>query len=297
MSKGKFGKPKIVEPDDIEKIVLGDGGESPMHEARFTVPEVAAVMAIRNMVIFPGSVTPLGVGREKSSRLIEAVLPEEKVIVLVTQHDEHIEDPTSEQLYREGTAAVVMKLLRSDEGYQTLIVHGLIRVRIEEFVQTEPFFKAKITPLMDIGSTSQEVEARLLDVREQARIVTQLSPNVPEEAQAVLEHIGNAGALTDFLASALPLDISDMQEMLAETNVLRRLTLIQKHLHRQVEVLKLSGELQEQVQASIGKDQREYFLREQLKAIRKELGQEDEQAAEVKELQEKVAAAGMAEEV
>ncbi len=301
MSEDKASKPKIVVPDEPESVIqleIPAPGMGPVDQhGRVTVPEEGAVMAIRNTVVFPGAVMPLIVGREKSSRLIDTVLPDEKVIILLAQRDEQVEDPQPEDLYDVGTAAVVLKLLRTEDGNQTLIVHGLLRVRIEEFSQTEPFMRAKTTPLRDQIPPSKELEARLLDVRQKAMLVVQMSPAVPDEAQAVIEHIEEPGPLTDFLAANMQLDVPTKQHLLAETDVLVRLQELQSHLYRQVEVLKLSGEIQEQVRASIGKDQREYFLREQLKAIRKELDQEDEQAVEIRELREKIEAAGMAEPV
>ena len=299
MSEDKPSKPKIIAPEEPESVIRPEQDIALVSEQKgqLAVPEVAAVMALRNTVIFPGAVLPLTVGREKSSRLIDAVLPDEKVIVLLTQRDERVENPSPEELYEVGVAAVVLRLLRTDEGHQRLIVHGLVRVHVDEFVQAEPFFRAKVSPMSDQVTASNELEARLVDVRQKAQTVVQLSPSVPDEAQAIISSIDPPGPLTDFLAANLPLDISTKQQLLAETDVLGRLKELQGQLHHQVEVLKLSGQLQEQVRASINKDQREYFLREQLKAIRKELGQEDEQAGEVLELEKKVQEAGMGEPV
>ena len=299
MSEDKPSKPKIVAPVEPESVIhpeqdIAAGDEE---KPQLSVPDVAAVMVVRNTVVFPGAVLPLTVGREKSSRLIDTVLPDEKVIVLLTQRDEQVEDPSPEELYEVGVAAVVLRLLRTDEGHQRLIVHGLVRVHIDELVQTEPFFRAKVTPMSDHVTDSTELEARLVDVRQKAQTVVQLSPNVPDEAQAIISSIDQPGALADFLAANMPLDVEVKQQLLAETDVLGRLKELQGQLHRQVEVLKLSGQLQEQVRASINKDQREYFLREQMKAIRKELGQEDEQAAEILELDRKIKEAEMGEAV
>ncbi len=299
MTKEEPNKPKIIVPDEPETVIRPEPARPAPEELErgLPVPEVAGVMAIRNTVVFPGTVTPLLVGREKSRRLLEVVLPDQKVIVLLAQRDAAVEDPGPEDLYGHGTAAAVLKLLRNEDGNQTIIVHGLVRVRIDEFVQVAPFFRARVTPMKDLLAQTKEMEARLLDVRQKALRMVQLAPNVPDEAQLVISNIEAPGPLTDFLAANLVLEVSIKQKLLAETDVVRRLETLESELQRQVEVLELSGQIQEQVRASIDKSQREFFLREQLKAIQKELGQVDEQTAEVEELKKKVGAAGMGEAI
>jgi ATP-dependent Lon protease len=298
MASDEASKPKISVVSEPDRVVRpGDTLDVPMLDGGPPIPDTAAVMAIRNIVVFPGTVMPLTVGREKSRRLIDEVLPQQKVIVLAAQRDPRTEDPAPSDLYDYASAVVVLKLLRGEDGNQTVIVHGLSRVHVEEYVQTAPYLRAKIAVLKDETPPGTEMEARLMDVRAKALRIVQLSPNVPDEAQMVINSIDAPGALTDFLAANLPLEMPIKQELLAETNVLRRLELLQSHLHRQVEVLELSGQIQEQVRASIDKNQREYFLREQLKAIKKELGQFDDQAGEADDLKKKVEAAGMGDAV
>ncbi|OPX25192.1 MAG: endopeptidase La, partial [Planctomycetales bacterium 4484_123] len=290
-------KPKIVAPDQARTVIRPGPQEGSKEEVRFEVPSVAAVMPLRNVVLFPGTVMPLVVGREKSRRLLHDVLPEQKVLVVVAQRQPELEDPGPDDLYDVGTAVVVLKLLRNEDGTQTIIVHGLKRVHIDQFVQSEPFFRAQVTPIEDTDQAGKEVEARLVDVRAKAVRMVELAPNVPDEAREVVNSIPTASALTDFLAANLPMSLPDKQALLAEPSVVRRLEALQRHLYQQVDVLELSGQIQQHVRQSIDKAQREYFLREQLKAIQKELGQTDEQAAEVLELRQRVEAAGMSEAV
>ena len=299
MTEEKVGKPRIVVGEEDDAIIRPEGaaGAAPEPERRTVIPEVAAVMAIKNAVVFPGTVMPLLVGREKSRRLLNDVLPDQKVIVLVAQRDADVEDPGPGELHEVGTAVFVLKLLSNEDGNRTIIVHGLTRVHIDGFEQTEPYLRARITPISDIEAGGKELEARLLDVRQKAVRVVQLAPNVPDEAQVVIGHITSPGALTDFLAANLPLELPVKQSLLAERSVLRRLAVLQQQLYRQVDVLELSGQIQNQVRQSIDKSQREFFLREQLKAIQKELGQADDQTVEVEELKKKVAEAGMSEAV
>lgn len=299
MDQRKPAKPTIIVPEEGPSVIRPGTTTSQPEQGgeQITIPEVAAVLPIRNTVVFPGTMMPLVVGREKSRRLIEEVLPDQRVIVLVTQKDAKVEDPTPEDLHQCGTAVVVLKLLRISKESQTIVVHGLVRVRIEQYVQVDPYFRARITPLEEQVPEGKELEARLLDVRQKALRIVQLSPNIPDEAQVVINSIDQPGALADFLAANLVSDVAVKQELLAETNVLKRLERLEKILYHQVEVLELSGQLQEKVRESIDKTQREYFLREQLKAIKKELGQIDEQSADVEELTKKVNESGMSESV
>ncbi len=261
------------------------------------VPKVAAVMPVHNAVMFPGTVMPITVGREKSRRLLADVLPAQKVIVLLAQREPGQEDPTADDLYRCGTAVLILKVLRMEEGNQSMIVHGLVRVRVRKFLQEEPYFKASVAPAPDSVRKNTEIEALMMSVRQMAGRAIELSPNIPDEARIVLNNIDVPGALADFLASNLPLDTPEKQALLGTFDVARRLREVSKKLHRQLEVLELSSKIQEQVRSNIDKTQREYFLQEQLKAIQKELGQADDRSIEVEELREKLAEAKMPERV
>ena len=302
MTEKKPHKAEIDVGDEPEAVIIPDGtggGGDDGEDRRVALPATPAVMAIRNTVIFPGTVMPLLVGREKSRRLIDDVLPDQKTIVLVTQREGDVEDPAPDELYQVGTAVTVLKLLRNEDGNRTIIVHGLMRVRIDSFSQTDPYYRARVTPIHDVTdkSAEKELEARIMDVREKAERLVELAPNVPDEAQVVINSIESPSALADFLAANLPLELPDKQSLLDEANVLRRLEILQQYLHRQVDVLELSGQIQQEVRQSIDKSQREYFLREQLKAIQKELGQVDEQTAEVDELKGRIDQTKMSEPV
>ncbi len=271
---------------------VGDGDD-----AGVTIPEVAAVMPVPNAVMFPGTVMPLTIRRDKSRRLINDMLPDQKVIILVAQKDADSDDPDSAGLFRFGTAALVLKLLRLEEGGRSIIVHGLSRVRIDEFVQSEPYFKAHVTTVDEPIGVTTEIEALLMNVRQMAERVIELSPNVPDEARVVLHNIDTAGGLADFLASNLPLPTAERQKMLETIDIAARLRLVSVELSRQLQVLELSSKIQDRVRANIDKSQREYFLQEQLKEIQKELGQTDERTAEIDELREKIQRAKMPDRV
>jgi ATP-dependent Lon protease len=289
-------KTKVVDSGESE-VVIHPGAAGPDLGGKLKLPSEAAVLPVRNMVIFPGTVVPLAIGREKSRRLLNSVLPDQKVIVCVCQRNADSDDPAPKDLYDFGTAAVVLKLLKMDEGNQSIIVHGLVRVKIEQWLAKEPYLRARIKVVSDEASQSTETEALMLNARNLARRVMQLAPNIPEEAVVVLNNIDQPGALADFLASNLQLDISTKQALLEELDVKERLRRVSADLGHQLEVLELSDKIQNQVKANIDKSQREYFLQEQMKAIQKELGQVDDKAAEIEQLREKINAAGMPDKV
>jgi len=293
----KTGKQKVTgehEPEIIIRpggITAGSAEEGRLE--RISIPTKVAVLAVRNVVIFPGTILPLTIGREKSRRLISSVLPDEKIIVAVCQKASDVDDPTPDDLYSVGTAAMVLKLLRMEDGGQSLIIHGLARVRIKQWLATKPYLRAKVSVVPDRSELNTETEALLVNVRNTAQRVIQLSSNIPDEAVVVLNNIDQPGPLADFLTSNIQMDTAVKQALLEEQDVNARMLKVSEELQHQLEVLELSNKIQTQVRASIDKSQREYFLQEQLKAIRKELGQFDEKTHEIEELKKKVQAAGM----
>jgi ATP-dependent Lon protease len=283
-----------IRPEEETRLVVSPGAKAPSEDKdAFELPTELAVLPVRNTVTFPGTVVPLSIRREKSQRLLQAVLPEQKTIIAVCQRDPEQDDPGPDDLYRVGTAMLVLKLLRMEEGAQSLIVQGLSRVRIVEWLAVDPYFRARVEPVSEVIVQNQQTEAMLLNVRNQATRIIQLSPSIPDEANVVLNNIHQPGALADFLASNLEMELTQRQELLEETDVSERLRKISAILQRQIEVLELSTKIHDQVKANIDKTQREYFLQEQLKAIRKELGQLDERQIQSDELRKKIDDAGM----
>ena len=300
MTEPKASPHKIITEDDPE-IVVRPGAPLPAQDAQQSqepgMPTEVAVLPVRDLVIFPGTVVPLAVGREKSLRLLDATLPEQKVIVTACQRSPDVQDPEPDDLYPVGTAVVALKLLRMAEGTRTLIVHGLARVHIEEWLSTEPFLRARIRAEPDVDEEDTEAEALAVHVRNLARRAFELTPSIPDEATVVLDNIDRPGALADFLTSNLQMETPAKQGLLAETDSRVRLRRMAEELQKQLEILELSDKIQKQVKGKIDKSQREYYLNEQLKAIRKELGEEDEKGVEIDELKEKIAAASMPEKI
>jgi ATP-dependent Lon protease len=261
------------------------------------LPRELPVLPVREVVVFPGTVVPLTIGREKSKRLIDAVLAGNKLLVICTQRRAEVEDPTIDDIYRVGTAANVLKLLRMPDGTNSLLVHGLIRVGLVEMVATEPYWKAIINPHEDEVQESLELSALAHTARQTAEQVIELSPNIPDEAKMILANIDQPGPLADYLAANLSLGTPQKQELLETFDIADRLRKVIATLNNQLEVLQLSQKIQEDVRSQIDKSQREYYLQQQLKAIQKELGEVDSRTAELEDVRKRVMEAKMPEAV
>ena len=274
--------------------------QTPSDEQKSSLPEIPRelpILPVRNLVVFPGTVVPLTIGREKSKRLTDSVLAGNRLLGVCTQRHEETEDPGIDDIYRIGTVAQVLKLLPMPDGSSSLLVHGIVRVGIEEFVRTDPFWVALINPHEDHVSGSLEIDALTFNARRTAERVIELSPNVPDEALQILASIEKPGPLADFLAANLSLGLAQKQELLETFDVADRLRKVTATLQNQLEILNLAQKIQTDVRTQIDKTQREYFLQEQMKAIRKELGEGDPREGELIELRRRINEASMPEVV
>lgn len=244
--------------------------------SRVVIPDELPVLPIRGTVMFPGTVSPLGVGRPVSRRLLDESLPKSKIIALATQRDENEDEVDPGSIYSVGTAVMVLKLIRQPDETVSIIVHGLGRVRFREFTQTTPYLRAKIERIAERAGEGKTFEAAVAQVREQARQVIEMTPNAPEQAVTVLMNIEDPGNLADFLAANLNLNLQQKQDLLEEPDVAKRIRSVLQHVSNQLEIVKLQQKIQQDVQSSIGDSQKKYVLREQIKAIQKELGEGDE---------------------
>jgi ATP-dependent Lon protease len=227
-------------------------------------------------------------------------MPGEKIIGVITQRRAEVEDPHLEDLHQVGVACMILKLFKLPDGNQSIIVHGLTRFRLDKITQTDPFITGQIQVLEDVLTPGTTLDALVASVRQAANRVIELSPNTPDEAQQVLNGITAPGALADFLAANLPVeknDYSEKQRLLEELDVEQRLRLIANRLGAQLDVLELQSKIQSQVKESIDKSQRRYYLQEQLKAIRKELGDGEVGGSEVETLRARLVAAKLPENV
>jgi len=281
------------EPTSIEPYLPDDKPDLRSNNHELKLPEVIGILPLRNAVAYPGTVTPLAIGRERSKALLADTQSSESIIGLVTQRNAQTDKPSFGDLYSVGTTAAVLKVIKMPQGSINVIVHGIARFKIMEPLATEPYLKARVQALNVKANMTKRLQALIVSVRQTANRVIALSPNVPEEASVLLENIEDPSALADFLAANLSLPIAKKQELLEELDAGKRLEEISVVLASQLEVLELSHKIQGRVKESIDKSQREYFLQEQLKAIQSELGQKDLRTEELKQLAENIAKAKM----
>ena len=257
------------------------------------------ILPLRDTSIFPHSILPLAVGRESTVRLLEENSDTAEFIGVVTQRDATIETPTGSDLYEVGTGVKIHKSVRMPDRSVRLVVQGLFRFRVLRVVQTAPYIRADIEVLSDVISPEEELEIDALTRNLQSVFskVIELSPNLSDEVSSLSSATQGGSRLADFIAQNLPsLETPARQTVLETLEVRQRLTLVHQALLREQEVLELGNKIESQVKDEVGKTQREYYLREQLKAIQKELGETDENTKEVEELRQKIEDAGMPEE-
>src|SRR5262247_1068225 len=264
-----------------------------------TIPEELPILPVRDAVIFPNAVIPLTVGRESSVKLINDVQQSDGMLVVLTQRDKRVDSPAPSDLYDIGTVSMVHRVMKTPEGNLFVIIMGVSRARMREFLQYEPYLRAKIAVLGDEkeDETGVYFQALRRTVLSQFERIIKLSPQLPDDLQTIVINIEDAGRLADYIATNLPnLSIVSKQFVLEQISVRKRLEFLNTELAKELEVLELRSKIQSQVQEEVGKSQREYFLREQLRAIQRELGESDDTQREIEELRKKIEAVGMSEE-
>ncbi|HME89923.1 MAG TPA: LON peptidase substrate-binding domain-containing protein, partial [Myxococcaceae bacterium] len=262
------------------------------------IPQVLPILPLRNSVFFPGGVLPLAVGRQKTIALIKDAVRDDQVIGVVTQRRAEEEDPGSADLYTMGTVARIVKLLKMGEDNYSLVVQGLARFRVLDLVQETPYLKARIEAVEDRTSAENvEVEALGINLKKLAREVIELMPELPAAATELVESISHPGHLADLIAANVDVPIEEKQAVLETVDLKARMKLVLELLNRKREILKLSNKIDSAVKGEMSKTQREYYLRQQLKAIKEELGEMGEEEEELDELQERLKKAGLPPEV
>src|SRR4051794_5639946 len=278
---------EVVEGADIEEVIRERQGQP--------LPGALPVLPVQEMVPFPDTLTPLAVGRPRSMRLVNEVLSGERMLALVASKDPEDEEPGSDKLYDVGVAGVVARMLKVPDGTIRILVQGIERVRLADFVAEEPYLIARIEALPDVVEPSPELEALTHNVQRTFTEIIEQIPYLPEELQLAVANLDDPSALAHLIAGALRISTAEKQELLEQVDVAKRLRRLSEILARELEVVQLGTKIQSQVQSEIDKGQREYYLREQLKAIQQELGEGDEQQAEVNELRERIEAANLPE--
>jgi ATP-dependent Lon protease len=269
-----------------------------MADKQIAIPNQLPILPVRDTVLFPGAVLPLTVGRDSSLALINSLAGEDKVLGVVAQHDPRVEDPAAADLHKVGTFAKVHKTVKMPNGNVVIFLEGLQRFQIIDLLGLKPFLQAQVERMPDIiGEQDNELEALHRNAQDLFRDVVSHSPQLSDDLQSVSANIDDPGRLTDFIAGTLPsLSTLVRQELLETASVRKRLESLIRELSKELEVLELRSKIHEQVQEQVSQNQREYLLREQMKAIQKELGEQDDSQAEIDELRKKVEEAGMTAE-
>src|SRR4249920_719668 len=265
-----------------------------------SIPPELPILPLRDTVLFPNSFMPLAVARESSVRLIDDAIANGKLIAVFTQRDATVEEPLQADLYPVGTATHIHKMFKLPDGSLRLIVQGLSRLTLDEVVSAQPYLRARVSTANDNTQEADrlEVDALARNIKTNFQQVVSLSPLLSDDLQTLASNITEPGRLADFIAASLStISTPVKQEVLETLDIRARMDSLNRILIKELEVLELGSKIQSQVQSEVGKNQREYFLREQMKAIQKELGEGDEQAKEIEELRAKLDAAGMPEPV
>ena len=289
LEEGAPGPPSIevVSHEQVDESMLQPGG---------ALPEAMPVLPLRDMVAYPGTLTPLAVGQERSIRLINDVLSRDRGLVMVASKDPEQDEPGAHELERVGVAGVVARMLKVPDGTIRILVQGTQRVHLDEFVGTQPYLVAQISELPDVVEDGPELQALMRNVQRTFSEIIDQIPYLPEELQLAVTNVEDPSALAHLIAGALRIPTAEKQEILEEVHVGARLRRLAEILARELEVISLGTRIQSQVQEGIEKGQREFYLREQLRAIQAELGEGDEQQVEIAELRERIERAALPEQ-
>ncbi|HYH89307.1 MAG TPA: endopeptidase La [Solirubrobacteraceae bacterium] len=279
---------------DIEAV--GDGARA-VSLGTPPLPAELPVLPLRDTVTFPDTLTPLAVGQERSIQLVNDVLARDRMLVMVGSRDPDAEVPTAEQLYGYGVVGTVARMLKVPDGSLRILVQGGQRVQIEEWVAEQPYLVARITEAPDVVEEGAELTALMRNVQQAFSRIIEETPYLPEELQMAVANIDDPSALSHLIAGSLRIKTEEKQGLLEELDVAKRLRRLSEVLARELEVAAMGARIQSQVQSELDKSQREYLLREQLKAIQEELGERDPAQAEVEELREQLAEVMMPEAV
>ena len=284
MSKKKPTRKKKSRAKAIDRTLEAPPGAIEQLADPPQVPSKLPILPVRGTLVFPGTIIPLGIGRPSSRQLLEESLSQSKIIGLTAQIDEDEEEPGYDGVYKTGTAAVALKLIRQQDDTLTLIVHGLGRIRLDKAIKTKPYFTAKVTPLKQKPGRGKAFQATVNQLRDLAMELIELTPNAPDQAAEVLRSIESPAGLVDYLAANLDVDIAEKQSLLEELSVSKRAKQVHHFLSQQLQLARLQNKIQQDVEASIGEGQRRLYLREQLRAIQEELGEGDGSAEVIENL-------------
>ncbi|MFB3886661.1 MAG: endopeptidase La [Thermodesulfobacteriota bacterium] len=280
-------------------IFLPRGGadkEEKGKDDKVFVPNEIPILPLRGTVLYPDLILPIMVGRKKSVKLIDDAMDSDRIIGVITQKRSEIEDPKENDLYSVGVAALILRMIRELDGSQRVIVQGVSRIKVKEYIQKEPYFKVRSETVEEPYVQGVEVEALMMNLKNLFQRAVELAPYLTAELGTMVSNIKSPSILADLIASNLNLSTTEKQGILETFDTRERLTKVHLILNKEVQVLELGNKIQSQVKEDMDRTQREYYLREQLKAIKKELGELDEHSTEIKDLREKIKKAKMPSE-
>ena len=258
------------------------------------VPEEIPIMPLREMVIFPRMILPMIVGDERLVKLVDDTVVKDRFMGLVAIHEAAGEEVSPEQLFGVGMLTIIQKMLKMPDGSLRLLIQGVSRIRLREFVQKDPYLRARIEVLEDEVVDDMEVRALAGNIKGLFKRLLELSPHLPSELGIIALNVESPGNLADLVAANLNVKMEEKQEILETLNVRKRLEKVLELLNRETQILELGSKIQSEMKGQMDKTQRDYYLREQLKAIQRELGETDDRGAEIQELREKIAKANYA---
>ena len=262
------------------------------------LPKQIPIMPLRSTVVYPRQVIPLSVGRDKSLKLVESVLDTDKIIGLAAQIDARVEDPEKDQIYKFGISALILKVLKFPDQTQHIVVQGLYRMKIKNMIKDDPFFIGMITTVKDkVNSDDDAIKAMTSNLKGMFHKAVELAPYLSPEQGLIIANTDESGRVADIISSSLNISTTEKQEILETNNLKQRLEKVSLLLSKEMHVLELGNKIQSKIMGEINKSQKEYFLREQMKAIQKELGEDDERTAETQELTDMVDSSKMSSEV
>lgn len=263
---------KAAESEYIQIVNENEEGQTRKED----IPDVLSLLPVKNTVLFPGVVIPITVGRKKSIRLVKKAYESNRIIGVIAQSNINAEEPSESDLYKVGTVAKIIKMLVLPDGSITIIIQGSHRFEIKSIVQVDPYFTASIKILEDkfTDTNKKETNALVQSLKESASKILRLNPEIPQEAQIALDNIHNPGFLTHFLSSNLNVEVVDKQKLLEAENGNKRATMLLQYMLKEVQLLELKQEIQKKVNTDIDQQQRDYYLRQQIKVLQDELGHE-----------------------
>jgi ATP-dependent Lon protease len=269
--------PSVTIADDEQDVALKPADSEPQSESGLQVPDELPILPLRGLVVYPQTAMPLNIGQPRSVRLVDEVVTGDRLIGLAASKNPDLETPGPDDIYSIGTMAAVLRLFRAPDGTIRLLVQGIARIHVDAYTTSEPYLKAKVTHVPETIETGIEVEALMRNVIDQFTKLADLVPSIPGELITSALNVEDPLQLVYAIATYIRLSLENYQRILELNSVTDKLRLLMNILNKEIEVLELGRKIQTEAQSEIERVQREYFLREQLKAIRRELGEEDDQ--------------------